>query len=63
MNDGTFDETRDFWDRVAADWRTQVGRDGDSNRRLNSDPVLWQFAGDVRGRSVIDAGCGTGYLT
>lgn len=56
-------ETRDFWDRVAEDWRRQVGGDGDANRRLNSDPVLWAFAGDVRDLRVLDAGCGTGYLS
>lgn len=56
-------ETRDFWNRVADDWRIQVGEDGDRNRILNSDPVLWDFAGDVVGLRVLDAGCGTGYLT
>jgi ubiquinone/menaquinone biosynthesis C-methylase UbiE len=57
------DDVRAFWNRVADDWQIQVGRDGDINRRLNSDPVLWRFAGDVRGVRVLDAGCGTGYLT
>jgi len=56
-------ETRDLWNRVAEDWRIQVGTRGDSNRFLNSDPVLWAFAGDVRGLNVLDAGCGTGYLS
>ncbi len=56
------EETRDFWNRVADDWNTQVGDDGDSNRILNSDPVLWQFVGDVSGRTILDVGCGTGYL-
>jgi ubiquinone/menaquinone biosynthesis C-methylase UbiE len=54
---------QEFWDRVAADWDIQVGDDGDSNRRLNSDPCLWRLAGDVRGLTVLDAGCGTGYLS
>jgi len=63
MSDGEFEETRDFWNRVAADWRIQVGDDGDGNRVLNSDPVLWKFAGDVNGLTVLDAGCGTGYLS
>ena len=58
-----FEDTRAFWNRIADDWRTQVGRDGDANRQLNSDPVLWRFAGDVRGLKVLDAGCGTGYLS
>src|SRR2546422_6076487 len=57
------DETQDFWNRVAADWRVQVGALGDSNRILNSDPVLWAFAGEVAGLFVLDAGCGTGYLS
>jgi ubiquinone/menaquinone biosynthesis C-methylase UbiE len=57
------DEVVAFWNRVASDWDTQVGGDGDENRLLNSDPVLWRFAGDVKGLDVIDAGCGTGYLS
>ena len=38
------DGIRELWDWLADDWRIQVGDDGDSNRRLNSDPVLWEFA-------------------
>jgi 2-polyprenyl-3-methyl-5-hydroxy-6-metoxy-1,4-benzoquinol methylase len=57
------DAVRDFWNRVADDWHIQIGSAGDSNRILNSDPVLWQFAGDVAGLKVLDAGCGTGYLS
>lgn len=57
------DETQLFWNRVADDWDRQVGDDGDSNRILNSDPVLWQFAGDVSDATILDAGCGTGYLS
>ncbi len=56
------EEVHQFWNRVASDWNLQVGDEGDHNRRLNSDPVLWQFTGDVRGLRILDAGCGTGYL-
>ncbi len=63
MNKDEMEETRAFWDRVARDWDIQVGDDGDRNRVLNSDPVLWDFAGDVSGLRVLDAGCGTGYLS
>src|SRR5262249_20758655 len=62
MSDSPFEEARKCWNLLADDWRVQVGNDGDSNRRLNSDPVLWGFAGDVIGLAVLDAGCGTGYL-
>ena len=51
------------WDAKAADWDLQVGEEGDVNRRLNSDPVLWRMLGPVEGRRVLDAGCGTGYLS
>ncbi len=56
-------ETEEFWDSAASDWDIQVGDDGDGNRILNSDPVLWALTGDVSGLDVLDAGCGTGYLT
>jgi ubiquinone/menaquinone biosynthesis C-methylase UbiE len=57
------DEIRNFWNTIADDWRIQVGLDGDRNRILNSDPVLWRFAGDLLGLKVLDVGCGTGYLS
>jgi SAM-dependent methyltransferase len=63
MSDSPLEAARKRWNLLADDWRVQVGADGDSNRRLNSDPVLWDFAGDVRGLAVLDAGCGTGYLS
>lgn len=63
MDDQTEDEVRTFWNEVAEGWRVQVGEDGDVNRRFNSDPVVWHLLGDVNGRRVLDAGCGTGYLT
>ena len=63
MSDRPLEEARRRWNLHADDWRVQVGDDGDSNRRLNSDPVLWEFAGDVSGLAVLDAGCGTGYLS
>ncbi len=57
------DDVRALWDRLADDWQIQVGTVGDANRRLNSDPMLWALLGDVEGRRVLDAGCGTGYLS
>lgn len=57
------DDPIEGWNRKAEEWRIQVGREGDANRRLNSDPVLWRFLGPVAGLTVLDAGCGTGYLS
>lgn len=63
MSKNEINETQAFWNQTAQDWDIQVGDEGDSNRILNSDPVLWDFAGDVAGLKVLDAGCGTGYLS
>lgn len=40
-----------------------MGDRGDNNRLFQSDPVLFKFAGELRDLSVLDAGCGTGYLS
>ena len=56
-------DTIALWNANAEDWHLQVGHEGDLNRRLNSDPVLWSFLGDVDGLTLLDAGCGTGYLS
>jgi ubiquinone/menaquinone biosynthesis C-methylase UbiE len=63
MSNREIEEAKGFWDRVAEEWRIQVGTEGDTNRILNSDPVLWLFVGSVTGLTVLDAGCGTGYLS
>ncbi|HMS66468.1 MAG TPA: class I SAM-dependent methyltransferase [Ignavibacteria bacterium] len=62
-NEDKINELKNLWDKLATDWEIQVGKDGDNNRRLNSDPVLWEFAGDVKDLNVLDAGCGSGYLS
>lgn len=51
------------WNEKALEWKSLMGERGDSNRVFNSDPVLWKFLGSVKGQKVIDAGCGTGYLS
>lgn len=51
------------WDQKALDWDQQVGELGDRNRQFNSDPVLWHFLEKVSNLSILDAGCGTGYLS
>lgn len=57
------DDVRAVWNAKAEEWDRHIGADGDPNRRFNSDPVLWRLLGDVSGRRVLDAGCGTGYLS
>lgn len=38
------------------------GDEGDFGRRYLLNPTLFNMLGDVRGRRVLDAGCGQGYL-
>jgi ubiquinone/menaquinone biosynthesis C-methylase UbiE len=50
------------WDTKAALWDSRYDQEGDLNRRIQSDPVLFRLLGKVAGRRILDAGCGQGYL-
>ncbi|UCE09678.1 MAG: methyltransferase domain-containing protein [Candidatus Thorarchaeota archaeon] len=58
-------ETQESWEANAEDYAdlTQIDMTGDPNRQFIIDPALWSLVGDVSGLSVLDAGCGHGYLT
>lgn len=56
-------EDRTLWSEKAPYWDLHIGDDGDRNRRRHVDPVMWRMLGAVAGRDVLDAGCGTGYLS
>lgn len=51
------------WDEVASWWVRRYTEKGDINREWVIDPALLAIAGNVRGRRVLDAGCGGGYLS
>ena len=62
--DNEYKTIKDSWDQKAKEWHIQVGDEGDTNRRFNSDPVLWKFLGNnLNQKTVLDAGCGNGYLS
>jgi ubiquinone/menaquinone biosynthesis C-methylase UbiE len=50
------------WDTKAELWDSKYDQEGDSNRKYQSDEVLFDLLGDVAGLRVLDAGCGQGYL-
>ncbi len=59
-----YSEQRDAWDENS-DW-IEIHTDemtGDANRKYIIDPALWNLIGDVNGITILDAGCGNGYLT
>ena len=51
------------WNENAQRWADATGEYGDHNKENVLTPVLLELMGDVRGKRVLDAGCGEGYLS
>lgn len=60
ISDADSDES---WSANADFWDSGYEERGDDNRKYRSDPVLLEFLGDVRGKKLLDAGSGNGYLS
>lgn len=50
------------WDRLADKWSSSYIEYGDFNRKYVIDPAIFRLIGSVEGLSILDAGCGNGYL-
>jgi SAM-dependent methyltransferase len=50
-----------YWDENAAGWASEVRGGRDVARQLHNNPAFLALIGDLRGRRVLDAGCGEGY--
>lgn len=50
------------WDDAAELWDSTYDRFGDAYRKHIFNPALFRMLGDVRGKRVLDAGCGAGYF-
>ena len=50
------------WNAKADLWDDWYDEEGDSNRKYQSDEVLFDLLGEVAGQRILDAGCGQGYL-
>ncbi len=48
------------WDESAQAWIESVGDHGDWSRRYVLDPAMADLSGDLRGKKVLDVGCGEG---
>ena len=55
-------DSRASWDSAAAWWTSRYSPRGDVNREWVIDPALFRLLGDMQGRRILDAGCGSGYL-
>lgn len=52
-----------YWDSNAESWGCQVRNGKDGYREYVNNPAFFKFIGNVRGKKVLDAGCGEGYNT
>lgn len=64
VSEGVSDQTvGSMWSENADTWSKLCGPEGDAIRKYVTDPVLFRLLGQVRGETVLDAGCGEGYLS
>ncbi|VVB76836.1 2-phytyl-1,4-naphtoquinone methyltransferase [uncultured archaeon] len=51
------------WDRIADEYDKSVGEEGDFVHTRYINPAIFKFLGNAKGRSILDLGCGNGYLS
>lgn len=51
------------WSAFGDEQIATFGDEGDASRRYVLNPVLFDLLGDMRGKQILDAGSGTGYLS
>jgi SAM-dependent methyltransferase len=57
------DQVAEHWNENADLWSEQVRRGWDAYREHLNNPAFFRFVGDLKGKLVLDAGCGEGYNT
>jgi 2-polyprenyl-3-methyl-5-hydroxy-6-metoxy-1,4-benzoquinol methylase len=65
MSDHGFSEedVAAYWNANAGSWAQEVRPGRDVARERLNNPTFLRLLGDLRGRDVLDAGCGEGYNT
>jgi 2-polyprenyl-3-methyl-5-hydroxy-6-metoxy-1,4-benzoquinol methylase len=51
------------WDQIADKWADRYSEHGDMNREFIIDPAIFRIIGTINNLSILDAGCGGGYLS
>lgn len=62
MSDISNEETIKAWSQVPVELVENFGDEGDATRKYLLNPTIFALLGDVSGRTILDAGCGQGYL-
>lgn len=52
---------KQYWSSIAEKYDSRVNETGDQSQQLIINPVVEQLLGDLKGKVVLDAGCGNGY--
>ncbi|MBU0976301.1 MAG: class I SAM-dependent methyltransferase [Patescibacteria group bacterium] len=50
-----------YWKKVAKSYNKLVNDTGDTTHRKVINPIVSGFLGDLKGKTILDAGCGNGY--
>lgn len=56
-------DVAEYWNGNASIWNDQVKKGFDLYREFINSPNIFALIGDIRGKVVLDAGCGEGYNT
>jgi SAM-dependent methyltransferase len=59
----TLDDMQQAWDKNAELCDAKYGEYGDAYRQYIFNPALFPMLGELKGKRVLDAGCGAGYLS
>lgn len=52
-----------YWSSIAHKYDSLVKEVGDQSQQLIINPIVQELLGDLKGKCVLDAGCGNGYWT
>lgn len=56
-------QSKTYWSSIAENYDAVVKESGDQSQQLIINPVVQELLGDLKDKSVLDAGCGNGYWT
>lgn len=62
MTNITNDENIRQWSNAPREFIKELGDNGDFARQFILNPVIFEMLGNFRGKTILDAGCGQGYL-
>lgn len=52
-----------YWQKIAEIYNKNVGEKGDIRHEMIINPIVFNFLGNLKEKTVLDAGCGNGYLS